>query len=181
MNAFSYPLATVATVLAGLAALAGLVVPGLYLDAPNWAQQAQGTDLATLFLAVPILTFGLLAAGRGSGAGRQAVVAGLLYLVYNYAIFSFSVALNPLTTVHIAILGLALWSLLLGAREALEGGADVADRLNRRASGGLLMIVAALFGLLWIGQLAAIATTGIMPVDLVKAGIRSNPVYASIS
>src|SRR4051794_21568267 len=142
-------LATLATVLAGIAALAGLLVPGLYVDAPNWVQQAQGTDLATLFLAVPVLTAGLWAARRGSAAGRGAVVAGLLYLVYNYAIFAFSVAMNPLTAVHIAILGLALWSLLLGARSSFEGAEAVTDRLNRRTAGGLLVGVAAIFGLLW--------------------------------
>ena len=80
---------------------------------PNWVQQAQGTDLATLLLAVPVLSSGLWTASRGSSAGRLAVVAGLLYLVYNYAIFAFSVALNPLTAVHIAIFGLSLWSLVL--------------------------------------------------------------------
>jgi hypothetical protein len=151
---------------------------GLYVDAPNWVQQAQGTDLATLFLAVPVLGIGLWSARRGSAAGRMAVVAGLLYLVYNYAIFAFSVAINPLTAMYIAILGLALWSLLLGGREAVAGTEDLAARLNQRAAGGLLIAVGLLFGLLWIGQLVATGTTGTLPPDLVKAGISANPVYA---
>ena len=113
--------------MAGVAALAGLLVPGLYVDAPNWVQQARGTDLATLFLAVPVLAIGLWSAGHGSAAGRLAVVAGLLYLVYNYAIFAFSVAMNPLTAMYIAILGLALWSLVLGGREAVAGTEDLAE------------------------------------------------------
>ena len=137
-----------------------------------------GTDLATLFLAVPVLAVGLWTASRGSSAGRLAVVAGLLYLVYNYAIFAFSVAMNPLTAVHIAIFGLALWSLLLAGRAAVDGAEDVTERLNRRAAGGLLIGVGAMFGLLWLGQIATVATTGVLPPDLVKAGISSNPVYA---
>ena len=141
-------------------------------------RQAQGTDLATLFLAVPVLVVGLWAAGRGHGAGRSAVVAGLLYLVYNYAIFAFSVAMNPLTAMHIAILGLALWSLVLGGREAVAGTEDLANRLNRRAAGGLLIAVGALFGLMWLGQIAATSLTGVLPADLVTAGISANPVYA---
>jgi hypothetical protein len=178
MPAISNRLAAVATALAAAAALGGLVVPGLYVDAPNWVQQAQGTDLATLFLAVPVLVVGLWTASRGSSAGRLAVVAGLLYLVYNYAIFAFSVAMNPLTAVHIAIFGLSLWSLLLGGRAAVEGAEAVTERLNRRAAGGLLIAVGVMFGLLWIGQIAGTSTTGILPPDLVKAGISSNPVYA---
>ena len=178
MNAVTNRLALVATFLAAVAAFAGLAVRGLYVDAPNWVQQAQGTDLATLFLAVPVLVVGLWTASRGSAAGRLAVVAGLLYLVYNYAIFALSVAMNPLTAVHIAIFGLSLWSLLLGGRSAVEGAEAVTDRLNRRTAGGLLVGVGAMFGLLWLGQIAATSVTGILPPDLLKAGISSNPVYA---
>jgi hypothetical protein len=178
MPAIPTRLAAVATVLAAASALAGLVLTGLYVDAPNWAQQARGTDLGTLFLAVPVLTVGLWASTRGSSAGRLAVVAGLLYLVYNYAIFAFAVALNPLTAVHIAILGLALWSLVLTGRTAAEGSDAVTKRVDRRAAGGLLIGAAAMVGLLWLGQIAAAGTTGALPPELVKAGISSNPVYA---
>ena len=178
MNSIPNRLAAIATVLAAAAALAGLVVTNLYVDAPNWAQQARGTDLATLFLAVPVLAIGLWNAEHGSSVGRLAVVAGLLYLVYNYAIFAFAVAMNPLTSVHIGIFGLSLWSLVLAGRAAVDGVEDVTERLNRRAAGGLLIGVAAMFGLLWLGQIATTSTTGVLPPDLVKAGISSNPVYA---
>jgi hypothetical protein len=139
MPAIPNRLAVVATGLAASAALAGLVIPGLYVDAPNWVQQAQGTDLATLFLAVPVLILGLWTASHGSSPGRLAVVAGLLYLVYNYAIFAFSVAMNQLTAVYIAIFGLSLWSLLLAGRSAVDGAEAVTERLHRRSAGGLLV------------------------------------------
>jgi hypothetical protein len=178
MPALPNRLAAAATLLAALAAAAGLAIPGLYVDAPNWVQQAQGTDLATLFLAVPVLVVGLWTASRGSSPGRLAVVAGLLYLVYNYAIFAFSVAMNPLTAVYITIFGLSLWSLLLAGRSAVEGAEAVTGRLHRRAAGGLLVGVGVMFGLLWLAQIAGTSTTGILPPDLIKAGISSNPVYA---
>jgi hypothetical protein len=178
MNTISNRLAALATSLAALAALAGLAVDGLYADAPNWVQQAQGTDLATLFLAVPVLAVGLWKGALGSTAGRLAVVAGLLYLIYNYAIFAFSVAMNPLTAVHIAILGLALWSLLIAGRSAVDGAETVTERLDRRLGGALLVGVGVMFSLLWLGQIATVATTGALPADLVKADISSNPVYA---
>jgi hypothetical protein len=178
MHAIPNRLAAIATFLAAGASLAGLVMTGLYVDAPNWALQARGTDLATMFLAVPVLAIGLWTAARGSPAGRLAVVAGLLYLVYNYAIFAFAVAMNPLTALHIAILGLSLWSLVLAGRAVVDGAEAATGRLNRRAAGGLLIAVGAMFGLLWIGQIATATMTGILPPDLVKAGISSNPVYA---
>lgn len=173
-------LAAIATALAAFAAGAGLLITGLYRDAPYWVQQARGTDLATLLVAVPVLGLGLWAARRGSAAGQLAVFAGLLYVVYNYGIFVFSVEMNPLTAVHIAIVGLALWSLVLMTRSSslADAGTAVALGLNRRASGVLLIAVAALFSLLWIGQIAAATMTGTLAPDLVRAGLSTNPVYA---
>lgn len=178
MHAISNRFAAAATFLAAIAALAGLAVRGLYVDAPNWVQQAQGTDLATLFLAVPLLALGLGTASRGSSAGRLAVLAGMLYFIYNYAIFAFSVAMNPLTAVHIAIFGLSLWSLVLAGHSAVEGAEVVSERLNRRGAGGLLIAVGLLFSLLWLGQILSTSITRTLPPDLLKAGIASNPVYA---
>ena len=182
MNPQSLPnrLAGMATVLAALAATAGLAVSGLYRDAPNWAQQARGTDLATLLLAVPILTIGLWTARRGSAAGRLAIIAGLLYLAYDYAIFSFSVAMNPLTALHITIFGLAVWGVMLSGRvpAIAAAGLGIAQTLSRRLAASLLVGFAGLFGLLWLSQIAAAAMTGVLPPDVERAGIATNPVYA---
>jgi hypothetical protein len=112
--------------------------------------------------------------------GRLATTAGLLYLVYNYAMFAFSVAMNPLAAVYIAILGLAVWSLALSLSSADLAGAGrtLVGRLPRRTSIVVLLFVAFLFGMLWLGQLATATTTGVPPADLAKAGIPTNPVYA---
>ena len=179
-QSLAFCLASVAAVAAAAAAIAGLAMSGLYRDAPNWAQQARGTDLATLFLVVPILIFGSWGTSRGSQVGRLAVVGGLFYLAYNYAIFAFSVAMNPLTVLYIAILGLAMWSLGLAARDEsiAAAGLAVAQSLNARISAGLLMGFAGLFGLLWLSQVTMAAITGVLPPDVQRAGIVTNPVYA---
>lgn len=129
-------LALAATVLATLASAAGLGVGTLYRDAPNWVQQARGIDLATLLLAAPILAIGLWTSRRGSSLGRLATVGGLLYLVYNYAIYSTAVAMNRLAFVYIAVLGLSAWSLVLILSSADFAGLarDVNDRLRRRTT-----------------------------------------------
>jgi hypothetical protein len=180
MNARSLPdrLALAAAVVAAFVAAVGLLAADLYRDAPYWAQQARGTDLATLFAGVPVVLAGLWAVRRGSPFGRSAVVAGLLYLVYNYAIFAFSVAMNPLTGAYIATLGLALWSLVLAGTGLDDRPAAAIDGLSRRLSGALLVAVAVLFGLLWIGQIAAATRTGVPPADLARSGLPTNPVYA---
>ena len=173
-------LSWLAAVLAAFASAAGLFVPGLYRDAPYWVEQARGTDLATLLGAVPLLVVGLWSARRGSAVGRLAIIGGLLYLVYNYAIFSFSVALNPLAVVYIALLGLSVWSLGLSlpVLDAQTDAAPALERLPRRVVGGVLIAVAILFGLLWLSQVASAAITGVVPADMERAGLVTNPVYA---
>jgi hypothetical protein len=52
----------------------------LYVDAPDWVQQARGTDDALPGRAGP--GHRPVGSRTGSAAGRAAVVAGLLYLVY---------------------------------------------------------------------------------------------------
>ena len=54
-------------------------------------------------------------------------MAGLLYLVYNYAIFAFSVAMNPLTAVHIAIFGLFVAITLVIVLRASRNNKTAAD------------------------------------------------------
>jgi len=177
--ALSDRLAWLAAVLTVLAAGAGIVVPSLYRDAPFWVEQARGTDVATLLLAVPILVVGLLAARRDV-AGRLAVISVQLYLVYNYAIFSFAVAMNPLTVVYIALLGLAVWSLLL-TLSAIDPDAiarTMTTRVLRRTSVAVLVAVAVLFGFMWLGQIAQAAVSGELPPDVARAGLATNPVYA---
>jgi len=106
-------LAWAAAILTAIATAAGLFWPPLYRDAPYWTEQARGIDLATLFLAVPILVVSLWLVRQGLAPAGAAAIGVLLYLVYNYVIYSISVAMNRLAFVYIAILGLCIWSLIL--------------------------------------------------------------------
>jgi hypothetical protein len=177
MNTTARRLAAAAAVLAAVAAAVGLFVDGFYRDVPFWAQQARATDVVTLFLAVPILLTGLWAASRGSTVGPLAVMAGLLYLVYNYAIYSFSVAVNPLLAIYIATLALAVWgvALTIQSNGMPKSGSD---GVPRRTGAGVLIGVAAVFGLLWLSQIASAALTGVVPADIERAALPTNPIYA---
>ena len=172
-------LAWLAVALAGTCAIAGLVVPGLYHDSDGWIRQARAADFVTLFAVVPVLAISLLRIRAGSPAARLTALAALGYLVYNYGIFGFSVAINAMSPVHIAVLGLSVWSLVIAlldlARHPLLS--DVGVRLPRRASGAFLLSVAALFALMWLGQIAKAITSGVLPEELAKLGLSTNPVY----
>jgi hypothetical protein len=177
---FADRLALIALLLAAVAAAAGLLVSGLYRDTDEGIRQARATDLVTLIFAVPALALGLWRARAGSVGGRFVAVAALGYLAYSYAIYSFSVVIGPLTPVHIAILGLATWSLVLtvfGLDEATVGLAS-RFRFPRRTTGGFLIAVACLFAMLWLSQIAGAITSGRLPAAVSDLGLPTSPVYS---
>jgi hypothetical protein len=173
-------LALVALPLAAIAAAAGLLVSGLYRDTDEGIRQARATDLVTLIVAVPALALGLWRARSGSAGGRFVALAALGYLAYSYAIYAFSVVIGPLTPVHIAILGLATWSLVLTVFAVDNETLDIASRfrLPRRTTGAFLIAVAGLFAMLWLGQIAGAITSGRLPAAVSDLGLPTSPVYS---
>jgi len=172
-----YLLAWLAAVLAAVSAVAGLLVPGLYLDSEGWVRQARAADFVTLIAVVPVLGICLL---RGmTGKGRLIGLAALGYLVYTYAIFGFSVAINALTPVHFAVLGLSVWSVALYVVKLARDGEHsmVATRLPRRVTAIFLVAVAALFGVMWLSQIADVIVSGEPTAELAGLGLFTNPVY----
>ena len=172
-------LAGLAVLFAAVSAAVGLFVPDLYRDSDAWIRQARAADLVTLVAVVPALAVGLWRARAGSDGARMVALAGLGYLAYNYAIFGFSVAINPMTPLHIAILGLSVWSLVL-ATIALTGRPRepaVGSHLPPRPTAAFLLAVPALFGLMWSGQIAQAISSGVSPEQLAELGLPTNPVY----
>ena len=177
---FAERLALVALPLAAIAAIAGLLVPSLYRDTADGIRQARATDLVTLLVAVPTLAIGLWRARAGFVGGRLVAVAALGYLAYSHAIYAFSVVIDPLTPVHIAILGLATWSLVLTVFAQDDATLDLASRFRfpRRTTGGFLIAVAGLFAMLWLSQIALAITSGRLPTAVSALGLPTSPVYS---
>ena len=177
---FADRLALVALLLAAAAAAAGFLASGLYRDTDEGIRQARATDLVTLIFAVPALGLGLWRARAGSAGGRLVAVAALGYLAYSYAIYAFSVVINPMTPVHIAILGIATWSLVLTLFGLDNATVDLASRfrLSRRTTGGFLIAVAGLFAMVWLSQIAGAITSGRLPSAVSDLGLPTSPVYA---
>ena len=133
----------------------------------------------TLFVAVPALAIGLWRAQTGSPGGRLVALAAVGYLAYSYAIYAFSVVIDPLTPVHIAILGMSAWSLALmifgSEGETLDRTPSL--RFARRTTGGFLIAVAALFAVLWLSQIAGAITSGHLPAAVSDLHLPTSPVY----
>ena len=195
-------------VLTTIASAAGVLLPGLYRDNAAVVAQAQGSDLATLLVAVPSLAIGLWRArvlvpgqsitGRfaatstgatlslGSapvmpiGAGRLVAMGALGFIAYTYAIYCFSVVINPATPFHIAILSLSTWSLVLMVLGLDSSAVDseTGARLLRRTTAGFLLVCVALFALTWSSGIAGAIVSGQLPDAVTTLGLPTSPVYA---
>ncbi len=179
MNQIAEALTWLATGLAAIASAAGLLT-AVYRDAPAMVDQARGTDLATLLVAVPLLVI-VLSRGRDrSPFARVAVAGALAYLTYTYAIFAFQVVFNPLTPIYIAILGLAAWALVTGLPDLLAALTDSASRprLPRRTTAGFLAFLAVAFAGLWLGQIGQAIASGGPPEAVVDLNLPTSGVYA---
>ncbi|HVQ22559.1 MAG TPA: hypothetical protein VMT36_04755 [Candidatus Saccharimonadia bacterium] len=195
-------------VLTTIASAAGVLMPGLYRDNAAMVAQAQGSDLATLLVAVPILAIGLWRArllvpghsltGRFAetstgamrsfdsapvtpiGAGRLLAMGALGFIAYTYAIYSFSVVISLATPFHIAILSLSTWSLVLMVLGLDPSAIDpeIGTGLLRRTTAGFLLVCVAFFALTWSSGIASAIVSGQLPDAVTTLALPTSPVYA---
>jgi hypothetical protein len=201
-------LAWAVVVLVAIASAAGVLLPDLYRDNAAMIAQAQGSDLATILVAVPLLLIGLWGAGHAAPAaslegrltatetsasltfgswpltpittGRLVAMGALGFIAYTYAIYAFSVVINPATPFHIAILSLSTWSLvlmLLGLDSAAIAQ-GVGARLPRLPSAAFLFACVALFALTWSSGIAGAIVSGELPEAVTSLDLPTSPVYA---
>ncbi len=171
-------LAALAGLSAAVAALLGFI-PGVYRDSAALIVQSHGQDAATLVLGIPVLALGLWASVRGSLRGRLIVEGVLGYLLYAYVVYAFDAVLNPVTVLYIAVVGCASWSFIASASNPSQVDVEstLGHGLPRRTTGVFLLLIALIFGLLWLSQMAAAGLTGVRPQALVDAGWPNSPIY----
>ena len=173
-------LAALAGAVAAIASLVGFV-PGIYRDAHYLVVQSNGQDAATLVFGLPVLVVGLLVASRGDVRGRVLVLGATTYLLYTYMVYAFEGLLGPATVLQIAVVGLSAWALLATVIEPHrlidDAEAAIGGTLPRRATAGFMFIVAALFAVAWLGQIATAVSSGVRPQALIDAGWPTSPMY----
>jgi hypothetical protein len=174
-------LALMAGIVAFIAALAGFV-PGVYRDSHALIVQSNGQDLATLLFAIPTLAVALVASARGSRRGRLVELGALGYLLYTYTVYAFVSILGPATILQIGVVGLAAWSMvatIASPAELPEADVEVitSGHLPRRATGAFLLLIAAIFAMAWLGQIAGAVSSGVRPQQLIDAGWPTSPIY----
>lgn len=170
-------LAAMAGVAAALASIAGFI-PGVYRDPRVVIAQSHGFDIGNL-IGVLILGLGLTWSARGSVRGRLVAVGALGYLLYSFVTYAFLIVLNAATLGYIAVLGFGVWSFITGFATVEEKEIDQVARghLYRRLTAGFMIVIAALFALTWLREIAGSLVSGQLPAGLAAAGWPMNPPY----
>ena len=173
-------LSVIAGLLMAAVSLLGVADPRTYgKETVNWAAQAVGQDYVNLCVVFPtLLVSSLLILRRDSFRAFLAWLGVLIYLIYSYVLYSFFVHFGPLFLLYVATLGLSFYS-LVGALGSLDwqGTGVRFTNVKTKPASVLLGLVAVLFALLWLADIAGALLRGGIPVDLDEVGQVVNPVH----
>jgi uncharacterized membrane protein len=169
--------ASLALVATGASAI-GVFNPGIFRDPPMTAGNAQGTALVILLVAVPALIVSMILEARGSTQGGIVWLGALGYVLYNSVIFSFDAAFTRLFPAYVAMLALALWSLVvLLIQVDTEGlSSRFTPSRNMRMIAVYLVGSAVLFLVTWMRDFVPALIHNTTPDSLDKTLMLSNPI-----
>jgi hypothetical protein len=162
----TFTLSSCVILLAGAASTVGLVVDDVYAGPVSVAEMLRGFDLVTLIVVVPALIVAQWGTRRGSERA-QLMSAGLLaYVVYTYAYHLFGTGFNDVFLLHIAVFGASVFALVFSVSGLdMRALADATlRRVPRRLVSGVLGLLAASLGGMWIYSCVRFALTGDVPV-----------------
>lgn len=155
---------------AGLLALVGNVVAlvdpeAVYgAETTTLADAALAQDVATALVAIPLLLFARAPVRLGT----------LLFLAYNEAIYCFSISFGPLFLLWTAVLGLSVYALLAGLLAAWQAPHPATVH---RFGGWVLMAVAVVFTLAWLGEIVPDLVAGRASTSAATWEVPTNPVH----
>jgi len=135
------------------AALAGVLVKGIYVDlfAKDYLPGAFPQDILTMLVCV--LLFVLISTTRDNDVKKQVIIIGLLgSLFYLYGIFTMERVYNWFYLLYLAVFACSFWSIIYSL-----AGFKAEAFANLRLNGGMLkttavssILIAVLFTFLWI-------------------------------
>ncbi|HEX2787712.1 MAG TPA: hypothetical protein VHP32_07390 [Ignavibacteria bacterium] len=149
------------------------------LETTNWNAQAIGQDIIDLFVVTPVL---LIAAFLSYNNHKTAMLiwgGTVIYLLYTFLIYTFSVHFNSMFIVYCFALGLSFYSFLyfilcIGKEELNEWFSENAPV---KFTAVYFIIIFVMFYFLWLSQIIPAISGGTVPADLRESGLFTNPVH----
>lgn len=173
----SIPLA----LLISFVSLTGIYTDNFYAsESSSWRIQCVGQDIINLVLIVPFLVISAVLTFFNRRAGLALWCGTVLYLIYTFVIFSFSVHYNTLFILYTAILGICFYSFLYilykQAKERIPW--RVSSRPLTLILSGYFVLIALVFYGLWLKEIIGALVSHTVPASLKEAALFTNPVHA---
>jgi hypothetical protein len=160
--------------------ICGAFVPGTYSrDAASLAAQGIGQDLVNLFLVVPLLAGSLAFIRRGSRAALLIYAGTVFYILYSFVIYALGVHFNRLFLAYCLTLGLSFYAFILIMIEMAKMDVEnwYGPGLPVRLTGFYLVVVSALFYLLWLKDVLPAVINNTVPRSVSDYQLLVNPVH----
>jgi hypothetical protein len=167
----SWQLMLVTVPLASLASLVGLLEPATYRDAAWLVPQSRGQDLVTLLAMLALAPLLLAMRRRGSARATLAALGIEGYVLYTYVGAAFEYAFNQLFLLYVVLFATSTFALASALRtlDVAQLASTFNERAPRRSVAGFLFGLAAMLGLLWLGQLVPALLTQRVPESIARS------------
>jgi hypothetical protein len=141
--------------------------------------QALAQDLVNLFIISPAMVALAVLALRGSVRAYALWLGTLLFTAYNYVIYTVAIPFGALFLLWVGVLGMALFALLGGAAviDRAELLTHYRDARATRVAAWALIVIALLFGALWLSEDVPALLAGTPPASLAEQGVITSPVH----
>ncbi len=139
---------------------------GLYTyDTLMVASGFQGTDIITIFIALPLLILAYRGYRHGKLKSGLLLAGALMFFLYIGASLSFAAAYNPLFLIYVTLMSASLFALLLTLQAIDPATLDkrISDAMPRGVMTVYFIIAGASVLLLWGSEIAASWQTGLLP------------------
>jgi hypothetical protein len=173
-------LSMTAALLAITGSIIGLSVKSIYAGlTPVFLPQALAQDIANLAIVSPLWLILAILALRGSLRAYLLWLGVLTFTVYNYVIYTFSIPFGPLFLLWVVVFGMSIFA-LIGGIAAIDHRLAKSAFTSQRAIlvvAWFLIIMAALFGFIWLSEDVPALLTGTKPQSVVDMALPTNPVH----
>jgi len=148
-----------------IASAGGLLWSELYRDSESIKAVWFVNDLATLFIAIPLLLVSMNYAIKNSNKAQLIWVGSLWYLIYNYVFYLYGAAFNSFFLLYVLLFTLPVYTLVLVLNSIDPGSIKSSFNLNTptRAISIFLFFFAMALGLPWVAMALGFIFSGQTP------------------
>ena len=155
-----YILSVVIAILMAVASVAGLLYQTDIYPTDEMLQSFLPTDVAMLFIGLPMLLVSIWLTWRGKLIGLLFWPGTLFFVLYNYIVYVFAMPLNAAFLLHLALVMLSVYT-LIGLVASIDGGA-VKQRLTEGVPERLTGVVLGGLGLLFFLRIIVVLVNAII-------------------